>query len=165
MNLTPDSHASLHAEIASEVSGYAFPEGNVQHLANVLLGYRETVLDPATDMNQPFGPDTVRDFSWQTGHRWARKDLSDRVGPPPTEPYWSFLVCSHQGGALVNLYVNGRPIGVIKEGRWMPRPLGYRGDLPPTTRDLLVPPLPPGGLAGLKAALHAAIDAIDISEP
>ncbi len=70
-------------------------------------------------------------------------------------PYFSFLICSHDSGRLVNAYINGRPIGSLKDGVFQPLDTKL-GQLPQ--------PLPFDSLANLKAFLNSVVDKIELIE-
>ncbi len=55
------------------------PATQLAHLTNVMIGYRETILDPETTPGgQPYPPGSASDKSWQLGHRLAKADLARR---------------------------------------------------------------------------------------
>lgn len=81
-----------------------------------------------------------------------------------TTSYCSFLICRHPG--ITNLYLNGQPIGVIRKGVFEVHHIGAHPIIPrPITPRDLAQPFPFSSIAEMKAAFHAAIDAIQIEEP
>ncbi len=81
-------------------------------------------------------------------------------------PYCSFLICRHPGLGVTNLYLNGQPLGVIRNGTFAVHHLGMHPIIPrPITPRDLAQPFPFASIAEMRAAFHAAIDAIVIEEP
>ena len=48
---------------------------NLTHLQHVFEGYRAACLYGFEDLDSPYSPGSARDWSWQRGAAWARKDL------------------------------------------------------------------------------------------
>ncbi len=82
-------------------------------------------------------------------------------------PYWSFLICSHQNGAIVNAYFNGLPIGVITNGVFNPAKVTVPG-LPngrAITMQDLMDPCPFETIEDMKINLWAIIANLTITAP
>lgn len=80
-------------------------------------------------------------------------------------PYFSFLICSHNRGALVHAYVNGMPLGIIRDGVFEPHGFVYpKGEPVLTHLHNLPDPFPFETLAEMKEALHSAIDKLSVIE-
>ena len=78
-------------------------------------------------------------------------------------PYFSFLLCSHESGALINVYVNGMPMGTIRAGVFEPHGFIYPQGEPVLIRlNNLPKPFPFKTLGDMKAMLHEAIDKLSI---
>lgn len=73
--------------------------------------------------------------------------------------YYSFLVCRHAD--KTDLYVNGIPLGLIRDGKFERAQIAGR----PLQFSQLPDPLPFKTVAELKAELHRFVDAIEIAEP
>ncbi len=80
-------------------------------------------------------------------------------------PYFSFLLCSHDSGKLINLYLNGQPIGAIKSGVLSPQCFSHvSGNPTPIRLRQVGQPMPFGSLVELKTFLYGVVDKIDLIE-
>jgi hypothetical protein len=52
---------------------HASKGANIDHLCNILLGYRETVIDPKSE--SPFSSGSANDGSWKVGNEMALRDM------------------------------------------------------------------------------------------
>lgn len=83
-----------------------------------------------------------------------------------TSPYFSFLICSHANGALINAYVNGQAIGTIRDSVFNPHVFSHPGGTPtPITLNQLPNPFPFAALADMKAMLHQVIERLEVPTP
>lgn len=75
--------------------------------------------------------------------------------------YVSFLICQHPN--VVNVFINGLPVGVIRQGKFEPHqftnPDGTKRTIQLAN---LTPPFPFASLEEFKAAMIAAINQIAI---
>ena len=73
--------------------------------------------------------------------------------------YYSFLICSHDDGAVVNFYVNGIPVGVLDEVGYRQAQIGGR----PVTVHNLPEQFPFETFTELTEELHRLVNYVGLS--
>ena len=82
-----------------------------------------------------------------------------------TSPYLSILFCVHDHAKLVNAYVNGQPIGSIKDGVFSPHAFSHSSGSPIPVRLTQIPkPFPFETMDEFKDFMDAVIDKLQMVE-